>query len=77
MDWFSIGWQVAVHAPTLAIGIAIGAYGYRYLLKKNPTALEALVQEVNSGIATLENAVSSVTAATPANTASTTTPAVK
>lgn len=75
MDLLSIGWTVAVHAPVLAVGVAIGAYGYRYLLKKNPVALEALVQEVNSGITAIEHEVSSVTAApAPATKTSTTAP---
>lgn len=77
MDLMSIAWTVAVHAPVLAIGVAIGAYGYRYLLKKNPAALETLVQEVNAGIIAVENGVSSVTApaSATATKTSTTTPA--
>lgn len=61
MDLLSIGWTVLSAAPELAIGIAIGAYGYRYLLKKNPTALNALVSEVNASVTAIENEVSSVT----------------
>lgn len=71
MDLLSIGWTVASHAPVLAVGIVIGGYGYKYLLKKNPVALEALVQEVNAGVATIETAVSSVTAATAPQTTTT------
>lgn len=76
MDYLSIAWTIASHAPVLAVGVAIGAYGYRYLLKRNPVALEALVQEVNTGLTAVEAAVSSVTApAATATKTSTTTPA--
>ena len=46
MDFFTVAgyaWKLVVAVPALGIGAAIGAFGYRYLLKKNPTMLNNLV----------------------------------
>lgn len=48
IDWVSVGIDVAMHSPMLVAGLFGGAFGYRYLLKKDPKALAALVAEVNT-----------------------------
>lgn len=78
MDYASIALQVAIHAPGVVFGLFVGAWGYRYMLKKNPAGLEALVQEWNSKVTAAESKVSSVVSATAAAQAvAATTPTTK
>lgn len=39
-------YKLAVNVPVFGIGVLVGAFGYRYLLKKNPTMLQNLVAKV-------------------------------
>jgi hypothetical protein len=46
MDYLSLAselWKAIVAVPAFGVGIAVGAVGYKYLLKKNPVMLNKLV----------------------------------
>lgn len=73
MDYLSLVgylWKAVVAVPALGVGIAIGAFAYRYLLKKNPTMLNNLVAlaeaELQKVAATAAAKVSAAPSAAPA-----------
>lgn len=74
MDAISILGDLAhlvITVPVLAVGIVVGALGYRYLLKKDPTLLSSLVSAAYTDLQKLEAEVQSKlsTAVVPVPTA--------
>lgn len=71
-------WKLAVAVPMFGIGVAVGAVGYRYLLKNDPTLLNSLVTKAEAELqAVAVKASAKAAVAVVPNTASTpVTPAV-
>jgi hypothetical protein len=74
MDVLSIAGDVlhlAIAVPMLIVGILIGAIGYRYLLKKDPTLLNSLVTKAQTELKSLAEkaSVNATLAPTPGGVA--------
>jgi len=52
-------YKLIIDVPIFGIGVLIGGFGYRYLLKKNPALLQKLVSSVAAEAQTLAQDVTS------------------
>jgi hypothetical protein len=48
-------YKLMINVPVFGIGVLIGGFGYRWLLKKNPAMLDKLVTLVKNEATKLEN----------------------
>ncbi len=59
MNWLSIAadlLHLVITVPVLFVGMLIGVFGYRYLLKKDPTLLASLVAAAHADLQKLATA---------------------
>lgn len=59
--------HLASAAPSLVLGILIGVFGYRYMLKKNPTMLSKLVSIASADVQGAVKLVLDATSVTQTN----------
>jgi hypothetical protein len=65
-------WKLAIGVPVFGIGILVGGFGYRYLLKNDPTLLNNLVAKAEAELQAIAVKASAKAAvAVVPNTAST------